>query len=163
MDTTERKPYVLIQRPMTMEDFRQLTESVNVWVEGNETPLFKYRKSLTDLAYILFTMFKQGQLRVYAPANDPMIPAGLLSVSIGQLWWIDARVLFEELVLNLDPKKFHGFLSFAIHEMEQTAKAYACDIICSGASMLQNTDKVEKKYKQHGFVFYGKDFLKEMD
>lgn len=161
METENDVMFQPLSHGLTLADFRKITDQVNTWVEGHETPLFKHRKSLTDLAYSLYGFYKLGILKVYEHKDRVGVPAGILMYSMENFWWIEGCLLVEHLVLALTPDK--GFGNFAISVMEQEAKARGCVLILSGASMVQKIPKVTSMYKRRGFVVYGADYLKEVN
>ena len=161
METEDNVMFQPLSHGLTIADFRKITEQVNTWVAGHETPLFKHRKSLTDLAYELYGFYKLGILKVYEHKDRVGVPAGLLMYSTETFWWIEGCLLVEHLVLALTQDK--GFGNFAISVMEREARSRGCVLILSGASMIQKIPKVTSVYKRRGFVVYGADYLKEVN
>ena len=62
METEDNVMFQPLSHGLTIADFRKITEQVNTWVEGHETPLFKHRKSLTDLAYELYSFYNRTKV-----------------------------------------------------------------------------------------------------
>lgn len=124
-----------------------------------KAPLYKFYKHWAELAEIVYQKYQQGYVFVYEDAQG--VPAGILICGIGNLWWIDGKVLMEDLVLSLRPH-CTGFGSFAISEMERIANENGCLFICTGSSMLKEDQMVTNMYKKNGFVVYGESYMKEV-
>lgn len=160
--TKEVTMFVPVKKVLTITDFKEIVEGLNDKIMPHATALFKHRKSLTELSYYLYSFYKQGTLVVYAQVEVPEIPAGFLCVTIGELWWIEGRVLIEELVLSLTPRDT-GFGRFAVWQMQRMAIANGCKLVLSGSSMVEKTKQVTNLYRDNGFEVYGVSFLKELE
>lgn len=163
MDTAikRRVKFIPIPKRLTIEDFQRIATLMSKKYDHIGTPLFRHRKSLNDLAYTAFDMCKKGYLTVYSTQDNPDVPAGILACSIQELWWIDDKVLVEDLVLSLTDKDI-GFGRFAVRQLELLAQTNTCSLILSGSSMVERTKEVTNLYVKNGFVVTGVSFLKEV-
>lgn len=163
MDTTKERTerFVPIQRKLTIEDFQKMAKAVAEMNDDKATPLFHHRKSIAELAYHTYDMWIKGFLFVYATDDDPITPIGVLACSIAELWWIDGKVLSEDLVVGFGPNS-SGFGRFAVDALEKIALENACSLILSGSSMVNKSEQVTNLYKKKGFVVYGVSYLKEV-
>lgn len=162
MDTPKRRiKFIPLPRRLTIEDFQRMATLMSKKYDHIGTPLFRHRKSLNDLAYTAFDMWKKGYLTVYSTQDNPDAPVGVLACSIQELWWIDGRVLVEDLVLSLTDTDI-GFGRFAVRQLELLAQTNTCSLILSGSSMVERTKEVTNLYVKRGFVVTGVSFLKEV-
>jgi len=156
MDTSKFRP---ISKRLTFGDFINIVTIIDELTKGKEAPLFKHHKPKHELACVLFRAYVVGTVTVYEHTDGYL--AGLMGCGVSELWWIDGKVLIEELVISLTSFPT-GFGSFAITELERIAKDNACVLICSGSSMITNDAHVKNAYCKAGFVDYGSSFLKEV-
>lgn len=162
MDTTRKRvKFIPFPRRLTIEDFQRMTTLMSKKYDNIGTPLFRHRKSLNELAYTAFDMWKEGYLTVYSTKDNPDVPVGLLACSIQELWWIDGKVLMEELVMSLTDKDI-GFGRFAVRQLELLAQTNTCSLILSGSSMVERTKEVTNLYVKRGFEVTGVSFMKEV-
>lgn len=162
MDTTKRRiKFIPIPRRLLIDDFQRMTTLIAQKYDNLGTPLFRHRKSLNELACILFKMWKQGYLTVYSTQEEPDVPVGILACSVQELWWIDGKVLMEDLVVSFTDSDI-GFGRFAVRQMELLAQVNTCSLILSGSSMVERTKEVTNLYTKRGFVVTGVSFLKEV-
>lgn len=164
---TRRQPvedrFRLCSRKLHIGDFQQITDYLYMKTKGIETPLFKHHKTPNELAYILYDFYQKGLLYVYELNDyDHMGElAGLLLCGVTELWWIEGKILLEELVVSLTETDC-GFGRFAIQVMERKARENGCILICTGSSMVQKTKEVTNLYAKQGYEVYGVSFLKEL-
>lgn len=162
MDTTRKRvKFIPFPRRLTIEDFQRMTTLMSKKYDNIGTPLFRHRKSLNELAYTAFDMWKEGYLTVYSTKDNPDVPVGVLACSIQELWWIDGKVLMEELVMSLTDKDI-GFGRFAVRQLELLAQTNTCSLILSGSSMVERTKEVTNLYVKRGFEVTGVSFMKEV-
>lgn len=157
MDTTKFK---LVENP-TITDMRKIVTAIAKKHDNNATPLFKHRRTLNELAKTFMRMNIEDTLAVFENIETHKL-AGVIACKVGELWWIEGSILFEELVVSLEDTPT-GFGSFAVDLLEYIAKENACVMICSGSSMVQSSKIVQNMYKKHGFVVYGESYLKELE
>lgn len=156
MDTKSFRP---VSKRLTLKDFINIVDIIDEVTKGKEAPLFKHHKPKYELANVLFKAYVAGSIAVYEHTDGYL--AGLMGCGVAELWWIDGKVLIEELVVSLTSFPT-GFGSFAIAELERIAKDNACVLICSGSSMITNDAHVKNAYRKAGFIDYGSSFLKEV-
>ncbi len=162
MDTPKRRvKFIPMPRRLLIDDFQCIVTVAAKKYDSLGTPLFRHRKSLNELAYTLFDMWKKGYLTVYVTTEQPDVPVGVLACSIQELWWIDGKVLMEDMVLSLSEKDC-GFGRFAVRQLELLAQTNTCSLILSGSSMVERTKEVTNLYTKRGFVVTGVSFLKEV-
>jgi hypothetical protein len=157
MDSTKFK---LIENP-TITDMYDVVHIMSKKYDKDATPLFRHRKSLNELAKTFMQMFMNDTLAIFENTETHKL-AGVVACVVGNLWWIEGDILFEELVCSLEDKPT-GFGSFAVGLLEEIAENNGCVMICSGSSMVQSSKIVQNMYKNHGFVVYGESYLKEME
>lgn len=162
MDTPRKRvKFIPFPRRLTIEDFQRMTTLMSKKYDNIGTPLFRHRKSLNELAYNAFDMWKGGYLTIYSTKDNPDVPVGILACSIQELWWIDGKVLMEDLVMSLTDKDI-GFGRFAVRQLELLAQTNTCSLILSGSSMVERTKEVTNLYVKRGFEVTGVSFMKEV-
>lgn len=92
----------------------------------------------------------EGRIRAWYDKEGRLV--GLLMFSIGQLWWSNAYIIFEETLFTID-KNYSGLQSEGMKELERIARSYNAKLIATG-TLLSEGDTA--KLVRNGYMRRGK-------
>lgn len=109
----------------------------------------KPARKLADYHSIFYTLFWLAHSHNLVIFRKGEHTVGALAYTIDTPWYTRYTCLEEVFVLELDPS-FYGFGRVALKFFKETAKAYGCSLLETGASMTDKPEMLRNLYERKG-------------